>query len=557
MFALEVAFLTGRYVATAFDDRSRAEWPPHPARVFSALVATHAESQEPPASEREALEWLERQGAPTIVASEASVREVVTVYVPVNDPSVVGSLDDELEARERARAEAEAARAKGGKAVAQAEKKLAKADERYREAVRKALAAPAPGKEGKGGPALAESLLPERRTRQPRTFPSVTPEDPRVVLVWPDAAPTAQHRGTLDAIAGRVVRLGHSSSLVTMRVRDDAPAPTWVPEAGEAERRTTDGVVLRIASPGQLEALDATFALQADAPGRVMPASFRRYGRPALAEDARVASSVFGDWIVLRRIDGPRLPSWRAVDVARTLRRALLESFGPEAPEILSGHRAPSEPSLRPHLAFVPLPFVGSEHADGSILGVAIVLPRSADPEARRAVFGAVRAWEDRWRRADEDSPRVPLFLGRAGELGLSYVEEATQSTLRPSTWTGPSRRWTTATPVALDRNPGDLRSRDAKKEAAAYAEAEAIVAASCEHVGLPTPARVTVLPAAPIAGAAKARQFPPFSTGKPPVQRVLVHASISFAEPVAGPVLLGAGRYFGLGLFRPVGDHE
>ena len=40
MFAIRVECLTGRYVATAYDDRSRAEWPPHPARLFSALVAT-------------------------------------------------------------------------------------------------------------------------------------------------------------------------------------------------------------------------------------------------------------------------------------------------------------------------------------------------------------------------------------------------------------------------------------------------------------------------------------------------------------------------------------
>ena len=60
MFALAVEFLTGRYVATAFNDRERAEWPPHPARVFSALVATHFEEPEPPA--RAALEWLEQQG---------------------------------------------------------------------------------------------------------------------------------------------------------------------------------------------------------------------------------------------------------------------------------------------------------------------------------------------------------------------------------------------------------------------------------------------------------------------------------------------------------------
>jgi CRISPR-associated protein Csb2 len=65
------------------------------------------------------------------------------------------------------------------------------------------------------------------------------------------------------------------------------------------------------------------------------------------------------------------------------------------------------------------------------------------------------------------------------------------------------------------------------------------------------------VLPAAPLAGAEKARAFPPFATGKPPIQRVLVHALLTFDSPVRGPILLGAGRYVGLGLFRPLEDRH
>ena len=103
------------------------------------------------------------------------MRDVVTVFVPVNEPSVVGSLDDEIAAVTAARAELEAARPKGGKTLAAAEKKLARAAARLAEAARQAVAPCPAGKEGKGGPRTAASLLPERRMRQPRTFPSVTP----------------------------------------------------------------------------------------------------------------------------------------------------------------------------------------------------------------------------------------------------------------------------------------------------------------------------------------------------------------------------------------------
>jgi CRISPR-associated protein Csb2 len=564
MLALEVTLLTGRYVATAADDRGRAEWPPHPARLFSALAAAHFEAESPAPGALAALGWLEQQGAPHVTAPEASEREVVTVFVPVNDTTVLGSFDDEAAALDAARAEVEQCRAAGGKPLAKAEKDLAKAATRFADAVKKATARFPPGKEPKDDPGRTAALLPEHRTRRSRTFPSAAPRDldaaPVVRFAWPEATAPADVAAALDALAARVVRLGHSSSLVSVRVAADDvatdDAATWVPlAAGPAAGPTR---VLRVPAPGQTDALATAFALAGDAPGRVMPAAFQRYGAAVPRLDVATPASVFGeDWLVLRRVDGPRLPSVRAVDLARTARAALMESFGPGAPEILSGHAPSGEPAVRPHLAFVPLPFVGHEHADGALLGLALVVPRAASDDERRAVYRALAAWEDRWRQGDDDAPRLPIFLERGGELGVRRVEgDAAQSTLRAASWCEPSTRWASATPVALDRNPGDLNARDAAKEAAAFAEAEQILRVACERIGLPAPVEVVVQAAAPLAGGDKTRRFPPYRAGKPPVQRVLVHASLRFASPVRGPILLGAARYLGLGLFRPVSDH-
>ena len=102
MFALELTLLTGRYVATQYNDRRRVEWPPHPARLFSALAAAHFAVETPCSVEREALKWLEALGAPEIAASNTAddaaelARDVVTVFVPVNDTTVVGDLDAEF-----------------------------------------------------------------------------------------------------------------------------------------------------------------------------------------------------------------------------------------------------------------------------------------------------------------------------------------------------------------------------------------------------------------------------------------------------------------------------
>lgn len=558
MLAIEIALLTGRYVATAFDDRGRAEWPPHPARLFSALVATYFETLEPSEEERAALQWMEGLGSPEIMASDASARDVVTVFVPVNDASVVMSVDDEAKALDSALLEVATEGSKSARELAKAEKKAATARTRFGDAVRKAIAPVPSGKEGKDGPSRAASLLPEHRGKQPRTFPCVTPVDPRVVFAWPKAEVSTARRAVIDTLAARVVRLGHSSSLVTVRLCAERPIPTWIPDDTGEVRDPQDERVLRVVDPGQLAALDAIFEHQRDEPGRVMPASFQRYVRPASLSGGRAATTAFGqDWVVLRRVAGPRLPSTRAVDVGRAVRKALLKAYGPEAPEVLSGHRAPGQSSERPHLAVVPLPFVGHDRADGSILGVALILPTATTREEREAVYQAIRAWQQAERTSDEESPRLPVLLGRTGVLSLVALEEdAQQSTLLARTWCAPAARWVSATPLALDRNPGDLRSSDARKESTAYAEAEETIAVACERIGLPRPSNVTAMPAAPLAGGDKVRHFPPFEIGKPPIQRVLVHARIAFDEPVEGPILLGSGRYVGLGLFRPLNDH-
>src|SRR5882724_9692841 len=127
MLALGIELLTGRYVATAYNDRRRAEWPPHPARVFSALVATHFEDPERDPRERDALLWLERQAAPEIHGTEAHHRDVVDVFVPVNDPSVVADVWREVDDVDEARALLVAAT---GKSEAAAKKALDKAEAR-------------------------------------------------------------------------------------------------------------------------------------------------------------------------------------------------------------------------------------------------------------------------------------------------------------------------------------------------------------------------------------------------------------------------------------------
>lgn len=395
----------------------------------------------------------------------------------------------------------------------------------------------------------ARALLVPRTARQERFFPSVTPDDPFVYFVW-EADPTPEHRQALAALARRVTRIGHSSSVVRCAVVDAAPEPNWYPDSEHGD------VTLRVVGPGQFARLEAEFQRHQETEPRILPCRFQLYREGPQRSEGAMPKSVFGgEWIVLRRVGGPRVPSVRAVDVAQAFRGALMKHARQPVPEILSGHDEDGNPSTQPHAAFVPLPFVGHQRADGALLGVAVIVPTTASNDDRQEILRAIARWQDSERVEDEENPTLRLLLGSAGTLEIEQVVPGTTvpATLRDSTWSRPSRSWLSVTPVALDRNPGDLYSDDVVKAEAAYAEAADILARSCERIGLPRPERVDVLPSATLPGTEKARRFPPFPFDAAKGRRVKVHAHLRFGEAVTGPVILGAGRYLGLGLFRPV----
>jgi CRISPR-associated protein Csb2 len=542
--ALGIELLSGRYAATAYNDRDAAEWPPHPARVFSALVATWADhdDDEPgrarAARERDALRYIEALPPPTVLASgsgEAGLRSVAPVFVPVNDVSVVSSpsrekLDEAIETL---------ATASDPKVRAKLEKEIAKLEAKLAADTAKAIAAPSKfSKEDLNG-----RILPELRTKQPRTFPSVHPAEPRFVLVWDEAEADSETTSALDGLLARVVRVGHSSSLVQARRYDAAALDGVRASLTSFEPDDEDGdLVLRWVASGQLEQLDRAFQLHRETEPRVLPARFARYREGARVAENVTPHSVFdSEPIVLARVGGPRLPIVSTTGVAQQLRKALMAATEQPVAEILSGHRDGGGASTQPHLAITPLPFVGSEH--------------DATDGDRNAVQHALEKLEQGSEAAEPGV--IPLLLGESGVLELERVVwgESSRVTLRAGTWTRAAHRWASATPVALDQNPGNLHDPDPQRRATAFAEARESVAQSVERIGLPRPTSVDVVRSAVLSGTAKPRMHPRFPTAQQKPQRVLVHVRLEFSAPVRGPLLLGAGRYLGLGLCMPVGE--
>lgn len=573
MLALRLDYLTGRAIATAYNDRGRGEWPPHPARVFSALVATWAE-QDPLDSpeadaERAALEWLERQEPPAIACDlvpDEHRRTVMTHFVPTNDVSLLPSRVDSLAAKrnemraalqaaqlesDRSQAESKAGKAQA-KAAETANAAWVKAEKQYVDACTVAFAA---GESTAAARSDAAALLPDSRGRQPRTFPSLALPDPVVHLCWPlDANPA--HQAALDRLAARLVRVGHSSSFVHACWVREAPEPTWV-------RHEHGELLLRVTGEGQFERLRAEFERHQGVEPRVLPFRAQRYRaagdvRSAKLEDRRHFND--RDWIVLKRVGGPSLPLTRAVDVAAAVRGALMRHADQPVAELISGHDGNGEATRAPHLMIVPLPHVGHRHADGAVKGLALLLPRALDEAARRPVMRALGRWEQQARRetGEDDTEAPPLTLGLGEGIELEVQRQVWGdpglSALRSASWCDEAAlEWLSVTPVALDRNPGDLTHADPAKRDLAFRGAAESIAKACANVGLPLPEAVTVLPSGTWAGGAKAARFPAYPPGPGKTRRVKVHARIRFAQAVKGPVILGAGRFLGLGLFRPL----
>lgn len=518
MLTLGIRYLQGVAVGS-HGDHGRVEWPPHPARVFMALVAAHYQTGAA-AVEREALEWLERQPAPEIHAPEAEPCRVVTQFVPVND---------------------------------------------------------------KSGPAKAQMhSLPLTRHRIDRTFARASLAGETVMLCWRNAEPSQPVRQALAALCAKVTRVGHSTSLVQMWVADGIVGGGLQRWVEDQERGTHQ---FRVPRAGTLQdVLDASFndaavarycelllaiedaaTPKARKAARLVLAAEFPHGEPrqdrpristyasyALAEDAPAAApvpgSVFSPHLAIFSLE--RLESaYRSLDLACALalmdrwREALAKQaaeleISPEALSLLTGHALQDNSPLQSaHVAFLPLGFVGHAHATGHLPGIALAFPREMPADVRQEVLRAAGGIRE-------------LKLGRLGvwRLTPSTIVRPPE-TLRAATWTAHptgATQWASVTPIAYDQHP------KAKDKAGYLAEVAAMISAGCERIGLPRPCTVIPTPVSAHLGAPPAHLYPRLRR-KDGSERRHTHAILVFERPVVGPVAVGAGRYRGYGLFRPL----
>jgi len=274
MLQLRIGLPTGRYYAATSDDPRQPEWPPHPSRVFSALVAAaYAGGRLPSDNERSALEWLESLPSPDIVCPDADLRRAPDAFVPVND----------VPTRILAR--------KG-----------------------QSLGVLMPG-------------------RQPRQFPAAfLLGEPEVRLRWAVDAP-GDAIAALDAVAARLTHIGTSHAFATARFDcsdDDAPPARWVPRADG--RR-----FLRVPRPGRLDELDQLATAGHGTLRRPAPVCEVLVPYAAADDKLVDLPAPLHDWVALRMTDAS-WGADTAHTLARALRRAVLSVLGDDAPALVHAH---------------------------------------------------------------------------------------------------------------------------------------------------------------------------------------------------------------------------
>jgi CRISPR-associated protein Csb2 len=462
MLALEVEYLMRRVLASSHNDRTVVEWPPHPSRLFSALVAAYEECDLGD-SARAALEWLESLPEPRIYAKppehEGSVRDAHGVFVPVND----------------------------------------------------------------------SSSIPENRLRQVRWFPAFTPQDSHVWFIWNDAPEAERHVGALQRVAENVTYLGHSMSPVRVRVSDAAPEATLMPDRG-------GDIMLRTTGKGRLRHLEETYRLR-EKNATIQPHLGRvtRY-RPVGEVQAQRSESLFRHAFVFERVEGPTLPVEGTAKLTGIVRKAVIDLYPDPVPEIISGHMPDGKQSDRPHLAVTALPDVSHRYADGHIMGFALWLPVDLQAEILETLEDVLTGLGS-------------LTLGKYGVWNIRQVSAVTAiraaAGLRLATYTRPHHIWASVTPVVFGKFPKKSQVGPGKDGGKIFAEL-------CELIGLPRPIEARLGPVSAFQAAPKAAECVPSDRF---VNRFRAHVVLRFTEPVQGPVLIGAGRYTGFGLCRPLLD--
>jgi CRISPR-associated protein Csb2 len=509
--SIAVSFFDDRYHGL-LDRHGPPEWPPSPFRLFQALLAgiarqgslvTGEDTLDYPnyTAAGAALDWLQRQPPPLIVAPATRAGQKIVRYVPNNDADAPGKLDRQTRLTAK--------------------------------------------------PAIPTLFLADKGTR------------PKLHYLWPlenapgcPIQPLREAARSLTALGLGVDMAFADASILTADEASNLTGIRWRPEPGDAEFEET----LRVpeARAGDQNTLadlrrchhSSANRLQPGQPLRMVdrPTIFKRILYTGPDRPPRRPTAVF------RLTDDAgeprRYPHANLVHIAGMARHlAILAAIDlgwpdEEVNHLVRGMRDPAAPRHE-QFSYLPLPSIGHEHADAAVRNVMIAAP-----------LGKKEKIEELAERLNGMSLE-PLPTSQFKEFGcappqLERFEPTPRHFIRRS-YLAKSTLWRTVTPVILDGHSRKAKN-DKPEEVARATEAllrkalaRAGVGATCTFTWQAEPFLKNCLSAYTHDRAGRPIGYlrPKHLSG-----RTSVHVELRFDNPVCGPLAIGAGRHCGLGLF-------
>ena len=353
----------------------------------------------------------------------------------------------------------------------------------------------------------------------------VTPRQPCVVYAW-DTTPPPHTLQALRLRAARVGYLGAADSPVRVRVMTGEP--TSIPGEQLLEPSADGGgdVVINVPAAGDVQRLDRLYDAWTERGAAVSRAQFPalRHGvsyRTPRSENQGDRGEVVA-WLRLNAaITGRRVTA-----VTGLFKQAVLcryQEIHGSPPAVLHGHGFGEDGY---ELArFLALPDAGFRRSRGRIHGLALWMPPGSGVSDRL--------------RARDAALAVKQLVGEGVEVSVApRLDEASPIAANPARWCRRACRWITVFPAIHERY-GKLDQRE--------------VARWCRNAGLPEPVSFRSARGPLVHGAVDLAPAEVHRPGRP--GRPYSHVEVRFAEPVRGPVVIGAGRQRGFGLCVPGTD--
>lgn len=498
---IEVHEHDGRYHGAGEDS-------PSPGRLFQALVAGAASGAEIESQTYAALKWLEGLSPPVIGLPGFWPGQRIDIFVPNNDLDSVGG---------------------DPRDIAEIRSKKAVAPQFFNQSTSFLFAWPF----DKGGSPYPRVIcaLTERLYQFGRGVD--------MAWAWGEVLDEAEFESRLASYPGRVLRPSQGGRGITLRC----------PYLGSLESLRS-----------RYEAYSRRFAVEGTGKN-----TKRTFTQPPKASFAQVVYEAKSDRRVydLRKSDSDTsFACWTLamasalVSKVRDLAADRLRKHMPHqvthVEASLIGRKANGSDTgpTSARVRIVPLPSIGHAHADRGIRRIVVEVP--ADCPLR----GDDVHWAFSGLGIDE------LVDPQTGEVsGVLLVRTDDEGMLSRYIGQPPGRRlWRTVTPIALPATAGRRRieptgrlaeAKAGNERAEENARAAAAIVQALRHADVRGHVHSVRVQREPFTGnGERAERFAP---GTRFSKEQLWHAEIAFEEPINGPLVIGNGRFLGLGVMQPV----